>query len=796
MRSSDTFLIQITNKCTLTNSYVCDQVAGATNTIPSFIYDKMSDNGDGTYNYSYTLSNIGAITIIVKLVTGNGLYAEFFSTHDWSGSPELTTTLETVSFNKHVTIVEPTPFQWKDYITAYFYSTLVSVKENFNFYAYEDNGTKVIVDGNVIHDNHGSIYIGAVTYTGDLRERTYHNYFMDYNNYLYFCKISVEWESTSTTRAQIPTGNFLKTSNVGASPFQITVICYPDSSVSCTSVDPWSTGYKLDKPTANWLTKWGDGIKTADEKCDDGNLNNGDGWSSTWTVENGYKCSGGSLTLPDVWSLCPKGYYTDTSDTTRWITKWGDGFMIGKEKWDDGNAVDGDGWSADWLKVEDGYAWYGGQFGQIDICVKCDLGYDPSLDYTQCVGAQVPRDTKYLSTASLIAAILGMSTNVLVTTFSSSSSSSSSFGMMNQIQLVILLPLVGAYLPEKIYDYLKSMNASLFNLGFLPTNNSPSVVSFKSMFDFKQPNSYLYLIGLESGSSLVNILNLTVVVGMVMWVHAVSLILFWIFRKVSCCTWLKNLNAKILKTLTFGFYIGVYCETYILFLLVDFSEIRYTQTSGTTRSGSSSGTTVSTTTKTMNYKSSIVSYVICGFMGLFMLLTLWQWIKSRKPATFETQKYFTALLEGMKPKWICRSYYLVFLIRRTLFVAIIFFMQDIDMIYRIASFVAVQALLLIYILALRPQDGFKENFIDVINETFYLYFGAFMLYYNSEQTWTSTTTDVYFWILMANNFVLMLISFGNIWLANVCSFDDSNVCRNFETTFLQKPQSFSENNNN
>ena len=467
----------------------------------------------------------------------------------------------------------------------------------------------------------------------------------------------------------------------------------------------------------------------------------------------------------------------------------------GLEAWDDGNTVGGDGWSSNWSKIEDGYSWYGGQLGQIDICVKCDLGYDPSMDYTQCVGAQVPRDTKYLSTASLIAAILGMSTNVLVTTFSSSSSSSSSFGMMNQIQLVILLPLVGAYLPEKIYDYLKSMNASLFNLGFLPTNNSPSVVSFKSMFDFKQPNSYLYLIGLESGSSLVNILNLTVVVGMVMCMHAVWLILFCIFRKVSCCTWLKNLNAKILKTLTFGFYIGVYCETYILFLLVDFSEIRYTQTSGTTRSGSSGGTTVSTTTNTMNFKSSIVSYVICGFMGLFMLLTLWQWIKSRKPATFETQKYFTALLEGMKPKWICRSYYLVFLIRRTLFVAIIFFMQDIDMIYRIASFVAVQALLLIYILTLRPQDGFKENFIDVINETFYLYFGAFMLYYNSEQTWTSTTTDVYFWILMANNFVLMLISLGNTWLANVCSFDDSNVRRNFETTFLQKPQSFTENNN-
>ena len=59
------------------------------------------------------------------------------------------------------------------------------------------------------------------------------------------------------------------------------------------------------------------------------------------------------------------------------------------------------------------------------------------------------------------------------------------------------------------------MNASLLNFGFLPTSNSESTISFKSMFDFKQQNSYLFLLQLNSGSALVNILDLTTTVGFV-----------------------------------------------------------------------------------------------------------------------------------------------------------------------------------------------------------------------------------------------------------------------------------------
>ena len=84
------------------------------------------------------------------------------------------------------------------------------------------------------------------------------------------------------------------------------------------------------------------------------------------------------------------------------------------------------------------------------------------------------------------------------------------------------------------------------------------------------------------------------------------------------------------------------------------------------------------------------------------------------------------------------------------------------MITKVALFVSVQTLYFAYILILRPQDSVKENLSDFINEVFYLYFVVFLLYFNTEGRWDGTTTDVYFWILMSNNFILIFIMLGKL----------------------------------
>ena len=52
----------------------------------------------------------------------------------------------------------------------------------------------------------------------------------------------------------------------------------------------------------------GDGFRTGTEAWDDGDKNNGDGWSSVWSTESGWTCSGGSQSNKDIWNeICGDG---------------------------------------------------------------------------------------------------------------------------------------------------------------------------------------------------------------------------------------------------------------------------------------------------------------------------------------------------------------------------------------------------------------------------------------------------------------------------------------------------------
>ena len=62
----------------------------------------------------------------------------------------------------------------------------------------------------------------------------------------------------------------------------------------------WSGGSATTKDT--WSEICGDGIRFHNNSayCDDGNLINGDGWSSLWEVEYGFSCDGKILTSKSI----------------------------------------------------------------------------------------------------------------------------------------------------------------------------------------------------------------------------------------------------------------------------------------------------------------------------------------------------------------------------------------------------------------------------------------------------------------------------------------------------------------
>ena len=154
----------------------------------------------------------------------------------------------------------------------------------------------------------------------------------------------------------------------------------------------WTGGNSSNKDI--WSDKWGDGVKinSLTTYWDDGNNVNGDGWNSKWNIEVGWKWSGGDLSKSDVWTeICGDGvkfniistYWDDGnlidgdgcdsmwSIETYWLCSggnsvskdtcseiWGDGVRLNSlsSYWDDGNLINNDGWSSTW-GIEIGWFW-------------------------------------------------------------------------------------------------------------------------------------------------------------------------------------------------------------------------------------------------------------------------------------------------------------------------------------------------------------------------------------------------------------------------------------------------------
>lgn len=80
--------------------------------------------------------------------------------------------------------------------------------------------------------------------------------------------------------------------------------------------------------------------------------------------------------------------------------------------------------------------------------------------------------------------------------------------MINQFQLLLLLPLTSAYLHPDVVKFCTGFEFSLASMNFIPKEQTPILGSKLDVFDYAQNNDYLYDISFESGSTPVNMLSL------------------------------------------------------------------------------------------------------------------------------------------------------------------------------------------------------------------------------------------------------------------------------------------------
>ena len=99
------------------------------------IKKQMTDLGDGTYTVDYTVPSCGTFIVSVEL---SGLKAEYFTNHNWSGTPAITRIDPNIWFNfgssfPTVPIVNSVSARWSGKLFAPY-------SEDFTFWLFGDDG--------------------------------------------------------------------------------------------------------------------------------------------------------------------------------------------------------------------------------------------------------------------------------------------------------------------------------------------------------------------------------------------------------------------------------------------------------------------------------------------------------------------------------------------------------------------------------------------------------------------------------------------------------------------------------
>ena len=146
--------------------------------------------------------------------------------------------------------------------------------------------------------------------------------------------------------------------------------------------------------------------------------------------------------------------------------------------------------------------------------------------------------------------------------------------MVNAVQLLLLLPLIGTYLPQSILDFIRGLNFNMLNFDFLTIKFQNDENDASSFVNFDQANDYLNLIGLQSMSTAINLLTTALIFLMLPIIHIlVGLYYLYIKKKSNHRNWWLILFKKLFDSLTFGVCIRTLFEAYVFMMLSSSSEI-------------------------------------------------------------------------------------------------------------------------------------------------------------------------------------------------------------------------------
>ena len=189
---------------------------------------------------------------------------------------------------------------------------------------------------------------------------------------------------------------------------------------------------------------------------------------------------------------------------------------------------------------------------------------------------------------------------------------------------------------------------------------------------------------------------------------------------------------SLVKWMTFGAYIRLFMFSYLFFLIISINEVK------------------NPGNKNYDSTSYYFSCILLIVTLMFTVLISVHAFRSSPDENSENNDYACEIFNAIRPSKLCRFYYPVFLLRRLIFVAILFTVENLSHEIKIALFWGTQVLYFLYILISRPFIRTKDNIGEIMNEIFISFFFAFLIWKVNAEKWSDMEAVVFYGAIITN----------------------------------------------
>jgi hypothetical protein len=373
---------------------------------------------------------------------------------------------------------------------------------------------------------------------------------------------------------------------------------------------------------------------------------------------------------------------------------------------------------------------------------ECSSEYSPTSDKTRCViPTEEEKESSNTETRVVQAVVaIGVAINVGASTVSMSSPQGA-FSMLNQFQMFILLPMIGAYIPESIIKIITGMSFAMFSFSFIPVEKIPLITDIFNFIDYDQSDDYFDRIGLTSGSAFLNHISLFLILGVLILYHLSLLPWCKATKNLSESSWTKWVIKKLFDMMTFSVYIRLFLEAYLFMSISTTNELKEFD--------------YSTVFKMF---SLCMSFLFAIWLLSMLILSVVLIVKAIITKHQSKNWYFREFFNGIKETTKAKNYNLMFIMVRLLSVITVIVFSSMVLISMTVVFSLIQLSFSLYVILSRPFSQVKDTVIEGTNSAIFFILSSLLIYFDAKDKWSTVLEKIFVWLILAGPVIATFIS--------------------------------------